>query len=435
MGDLDLGDVRRTRRLIQLVENLSAQPLGSIPVASGGWAETKAAYRLLDNPALEWRELLEVHTQRTRERMIGQPVVLCIQDSTELDFSTQPGIAGLGRLSYEAQHGMYVHPTLVVTPQGAALGVVDAWMWARAPKGKAAVKESMRWLEGYGIVAELAEVTPETRVVYLADREGDIRALMDDAARRGTPADWLIRARHERKTALGDKLWARLGASEPLGEIEFTRPAAPGRPSRQVQQLLYLQRVTLPAQKGAPSVAVTALLAREKHPPVGEKAIEWRLLTNRFAVTLEDAVELIAWYRCRWLVEIFFRILKSGCRVEALQLATRERLERALVIYLMIAWRILQVVTWGQDYPDLPCEVLFDPEEWQAAWIVAKRGPPPGTPPPLGEMVRLIARFGGFLGRKSDGHPGPKALWIGLQRVREWAIGIAIAKEVFIPTG
>jgi hypothetical protein len=418
-----------------LVEDLSAQPLGSIPAASGGWAETKAAYRLLDNPALEWRDLLEVHTQRTRERRIGHPVVLCIQDSTELDFSTQPGIAGLGRLSYAAQHGMYVHPTLVVTPQGAALGVVDAWMWARAPKGKATVKESMRWLEGYGIVAELAEVTPGTRVVYLADREGDIRALMDDAARRGTPADWLIRARHERKTALGGKLWAGLGASEPLGKIEFTLPAAPGRPSRQGQQTLYLQRVTLPARKGAPPVAVTALLAREKYPPVGANAIEWRLLTNRSAVTLEDAVELIEWYRCRWLVEIFFRILKSGCRVEALQLATLERLERALVIYLMIAWRILQVVTWGRDYPDLPCEVMFDPEEWQAAWIVATRGPPPETPPTLREMVRLIARFGGFLGRKSDGHPGPKALWIGLQRVREWAIGIAIAKEVFIPTG
>ena len=435
IGDLELGDARRTRRLIRLVEDLAAHPLGSIPVASGGWAETKAAYRLLDNPALEWRELLQVHTQRTRERMIGQPVVLCIQDSTELDFSTPPGIAGLGRLSYEAQPGMSVHPTLVVTPQGAALGVVDAWMWARAPKGKATVTESLRWLEGDGIVTELAEVTAGTRVVYVADREGAIRALMDDAARRGTPADWLIRARHERKTALGDKRWARLGASEPLGEIECTLPAAPGRPSRQVQQTLYRQRVTLPARKGAPPVAVTALLAREKYPPVGANAIAWRLLTNRSAVTLEDAVELIEWYRCRWLVEIFFRILKSGCRVEALQLATLERLERALVIYLMIAWRLLQVVTWGRDYPDLPCEVMFDPEAWQAAWIVAKRGPPPETPPTLGEMVRLIARCGGFLGRKSEGQPGPKALWIGLQRVREWAIGIALAKEVFIPTG
>ncbi len=97
--------MRRTRRLIKLVEDLSARPTGSIPLASGGWAETKAAYRLLDTEALDWRELLEVHTERTRERLQDQPVVLCLQDTTELDFTSQPGIAGLGRLSYEAQHG------------------------------------------------------------------------------------------------------------------------------------------------------------------------------------------------------------------------------------------------------------------------------------------------------------------------------------------
>ena len=101
-----MGDVRRTRRLIQLVDDLAAQPTGSIPRASGGWVETKAAYRLLDNPALDGREILEVHTQRAAERMQGQSIVLCIQDTTELDFTSQPGIAGLGRLSYEAQHGL-----------------------------------------------------------------------------------------------------------------------------------------------------------------------------------------------------------------------------------------------------------------------------------------------------------------------------------------
>lgn len=147
-------------------------------------------------------------------------------------------------------------------------------MWVRAPKGAATVKESGRWLEGYGIVAELAAVTPETRVVYLADREGDIRALMDEATRRGPPADWLIRARPERKTARADKLWAALEASEPLGDIEFILPAAPGRSARRVQQTLSLQRVTLPARRGAPPVSVTAPLAREAHPPAGEKAIE-----------------------------------------------------------------------------------------------------------------------------------------------------------------
>lgn len=120
--DLDLGDAWRTRRLIKLADDLSAQPTGSIPMACEGWAETKAAYRLLDNPATDWREILEVHTRRTVARMQGQEVVLCIQETTELDFTSQPGIIGLGRLSYDAQHGRYAHPTLPVTPEGLAFG-------------------------------------------------------------------------------------------------------------------------------------------------------------------------------------------------------------------------------------------------------------------------------------------------------------------------
>ena len=434
-GDVELGDARRTRRLIKLVEALAAAATGSIPLASGGWAETKAAYRLLDNEALDWREMLEVHTRRTVERMRGQPVVLCIQDTTELDFTSQPGIAGLGRLSYDAQHGLYVHPTLAVTPAGLALGVLDAWMWARGPKERPAVKESTRWVEGYGIVADLAETVPDSRLVYVADREGDLRALMDTAARRGYPADWLIRSRHDRNTADGDKLWDRLARSEALGEVEFTLPAAPGRPARVVRQTLYRDAVTLPARKGAPAVTATAILAREEQPPTGQQAVAWRLLTNREADTLEAVVELIDWYHRRWLAEIFFRILKSGCRVEALQLGTLERLERALVIYLIIAWRILHLVTWGRHCPNLPCEVVFDPEEWQAAWIVAHRTKPPETPPPLGQMVRLIAGFGGFLGRKHDGHPGPKTLWEGLQRVQMFALGVAAAKAAYASDG
>jgi hypothetical protein len=243
---------------------------------------------LLDNPTLDWREILEGHTQRTGERLQGQAVVLCIQDTTELDFTSQPGIAGLGRLSYEAQHGLYVHPTLRVTPAGVALGVVDAWMWARAPKGVEQVKESTRWVEGYGIVADLAASVPETRLVYVADREGDLRALMDEALRRDYPADWLVRAMHPRNTATGEKLWEQLGQGEVLGEVEFMLPAAPGRAARRVRQTLYQQRVSLPAHRGAPEVAVTAVLAREEHPPAGEGPIEWRLLTNRLAETLEQ---------------------------------------------------------------------------------------------------------------------------------------------------
>ncbi|MCP5157910.1 MAG: transposase [Gammaproteobacteria bacterium] len=151
------------------------------------------------------------------------------------------------------------------------------------------------------------------------------------------------------------------------------------------------QAATLPAHHGQPAVTVTALLAREEQPPAGQPALVWRLLTNRSAETLEDVVQLIDWYRKRWLSEIFFQIWKVGCRVEALQMGMFERLERALVLYLIIAWRILHVVTWGRDCPNLPCNVVFDPEEWQAAWIVTHRTKPPETPPSLGQMVRLIA--------------------------------------------
>ena len=128
LAGADLGDKRRTERLIKLTEDLAAQPSASIPMACQGWKETKAAYRLLDNPEVEWQEILGAHTENTKERILGHQVVLCLNDTTELDFTSQPGIAGLGRLSYEAQHGMYMHPMLMVTPQGSALGVVDAWM-------------------------------------------------------------------------------------------------------------------------------------------------------------------------------------------------------------------------------------------------------------------------------------------------------------------
>jgi hypothetical protein len=432
-----LGDARREKRLIRVVEDLAAQPRASLPSAAQGWAETKAAYRLMENPALDWRTVLDMHASRTQERILQHKpkVALCLQDTTELDFSSQPGIAGLGRLNYDARRGMYLHPTLMVTPEGMALGVTDAWMWARKPKGEADFKESIRWIEGYERIAEMAARVPDTRLVYVADREADIRELFDKGRALDYPADILVRAVHERNTAEGDKLWESIEKSEALGEIEFVLPAGKDRAARKVCQRVYLQRVTLPAQGKSPAIEVTAILAREENPPAGEKPLVWRLLTNRHAQTLEEAVELINWYRRRWLIEIFFRIFKSGCKAEALQLSTLERLERALVIYLIIAWRILHVVTLGRECPDLPCDVVFDTEEWQAAWIIDKRQKPPEEPPKLGEMVRLIARFGGFLARKSDGHPGPKAIWEGMEKVRHYAVGIEVGRAVYAGGG
>ena len=143
-ADLDLRDKRLNDRAIKMMEDFARQPMASIPAACGGWAETQAAYRLLGNEKVHWQEILAPHWQRSEERIATHPVVLCLQDTTELDFHGQ-GIAGLGRLSYEAQRGMYLHPTYVVTPDREPLGVVDAWMWARADKDSPeAVAEGVR---------------------------------------------------------------------------------------------------------------------------------------------------------------------------------------------------------------------------------------------------------------------------------------------------
>ena len=135
-GGVHLGDKRREKRLIKLVENLSQASRQSIPQVNKGWKETKAAYRLLSNDHVSWESILLGHSNCTVERAKKEPIVLCPQDTTELDFSSHPGAVGLGRLNYEARQGMYLHATLLTTPQGHVLGTTNAWMWARSPKGR-----------------------------------------------------------------------------------------------------------------------------------------------------------------------------------------------------------------------------------------------------------------------------------------------------------
>lgn len=427
---IDLGDQRLNRRTVLLAERLAAQPTASIPGACGGWAETQAAYRLLADDDIGWADILAPHLARTHERMAAQPVVLCIQDTTELDFNGQ-AIAGLGPLSYEAQRGMYLHPTYAVSPAREPLGVLDAWMWAREKKAedgtRGGLTESLRWIEGYERIAERAMELPATRLVYVADREADIVALMARARELGEPADWLLRSQHNRALPGGDRLWPRVLAGEPLGEIRFTIPSRQGQKARPVRQQVWSSRVKL---KAGPrdQLEATCVIAREIGAPAGVKPVEWRLLTNREAASFEAAAELIDWYRARWEIELFFHVLKNGCKVEALQLATVPRLERALALFMVVAWRIARLMRLARTCPDLEAEFLFERDEWQAAFILNKQRPPK-KPPGVNDIVRLVAMLGGFLGRKGDGEPGVKTIWIGLQRVMDFAAGLRYARS------
>lgn len=428
---INLGDARLNKRARVLVEAFAAKPTANIPMACDGWTDMIGAYRFLDNDAVTWQGIMAPHWERTEQRMAPHPVVLCIQDSTELDFHGQK-ITGLGPLNYESRRGMFVHPTYAVTPQREPLGVCDAWIWARefrdADGVRGGQKESTRWKEGYERVAEMAARVPSSRLVYVADREGDILGLMQCAKALGTPADWLVRAKHNRCLPEGGKLFDRACADAPLGEIVFTMPARHGIKERKVRQELWATSIELNAGKPG-AVTVTCVIAREIDAPKGVKAVEWRLLTNRAAPTLEDVIELIDWYRARWDIEMFFNVLKNGCRVQAMQLGTIKGIERALALYMIVAWRIAHLMRLGRTCPELNANLFFSEDEIQGAYLLTNTSPPTDRKPTLNEVLRLVARLGGFIGRKSDGEPGVKTIWLGLHEVRVAAATLAALRN------
>jgi len=445
LAAIDLGDQRLNRRAEKVLETLGNRPTVSIPAACGGWHETKATYRLFDHAEVTAERVLAPHIACTEERLRAHPLVLCIQDTTELDYTKKKGIAGLGPLNYETRYGIYLHPTLAVTPERVPLGLLDSYMWAREPDSLGQEKdpnrpleekESVRWIDGFARVNALAEQLTETRLVYVADRESDIYDLFVEAPCPGYGADWLVRVQHQDRLLAdeGGHLRAAIDAAPVLTEISFDKPASGGQPARPVTQQVKAVRVTLKApsrpDRTMPDTTVTALLATEANPPAGTAPLDWLLLTNIAVETPEQAVEKLQWYLCRWQIEIYFKVLKSGCRIEELQLEKRERLEPALAFYMIIAWRVLYLTMLGRKCPEMPCDTVFADEEWRAVYLVTQRKLPPNEPPSLDAMVRMIATLGGFLNRKHDGFPGPKALWIGLQRAVDFVLALEAQRSV-----
>ena len=440
----DLGDRRLDERLATLLEQLGRHPQLSIPAACGGWAETVAAYRFFDNPKATFGGILAAHRDATIERMRACPVVLLAQDTTEDDECECLGPKGLGTLKDTEKHPRRLHPTVAFTPQRICLGVVAAAYWSRdepsprAERRRKGVdeKESGHWIDRYQDRCALQALLPDTLLVNLADREGDIYEWFAEYADHASAAraQWIGRAAQDRRRLAGEdgegaaKLWEALGQAAPLGGVAVEVKPRPGRAGRLAQVTLRAATVRLkpPARLGyhLPERSVNAVLAREESPPPGAEALEWLLLTSLPVAGFERAATVVAWYAVRWCIEVYFHVLKSGCQIKRLHLETEERLRPCLALYRVVAWRVLYALMLGRACPDLNCEIVFDPQEWRAAYAVVKRCPPPATPPRLGEVVALVASLGGYFGRKHDGPPGPKAMWIGLQRLRDFVIAL-----------
>jgi len=433
-GGCRLSDARLRQRLLIMARDFYARPTANIAQACGSRAKTKAAYRFLDHQDIVMDTLLQAHYRATETRLRGHPVVLAVQDTTSLDYTTHRATVGLGPIGSWSQgpQGLQLHTTLAFNVEGTPLGFVQVQCWARDPQafGKKAKrhqlpieqKESYKWLRSYRALAQMQARLPNTTLVSVGDREADLYELFREAAAQPDGPELLIRAEHNRQVQHEQaRLWDVLQAQPVTGTQLLEVPRHGSRPARQAQLSIRFAAVSLCAPtgyKGAPAIPVWAVLAQERQAPAGVKPLEWLLLTTLPLTDVEQAAEKLMWYTRRWGIEVLHRTLKSGCRIEQRQLAHADRLEACLAIDLVVAWRIYHLSKLGREVAQAPCTVYFEEAQWKALMVFSTHNPiPPTKPPSLREAIHRVAALGGFLGRKADAEPGTQSLWLGLQRL------------------
>lgn len=428
----DFGDKRLNVRLLKIVEKFLTKPQASIPEAMGAWADTKGTYRFINNAKVTPEKILEPHRQKTLRRMEEQPVILAVQDTTDLNFTAHPATQGLGTIGSSVNfRGMLVHTTLAFTPERVPLGIIAQHSWVRPEEelGKSASrkgrsleqKESIKWLNSLEAAESLQQQISDVKVISVGDREADIFDLATRA--RKTKCGVLFRASENRRVEHEERyLWPFLEAQPVAAALEMTLPVKKTKKKRSATVELRFARVRIFApkerrDKEAP-VELDAVYVKEINPPPGTPPLSWKLLTTLSVTTVEEALTIVNYYSVRWGIEVFHRILKTGCRIEERQLQTADGLRACLALDSLVAWWILFLTTFGRRAPDLPCDVVFEEYEWKALYcFFHKTRRPPQTPPSLNEAIGMIARIGGFLCRKRDGDPGPTVLWRGLQEL------------------
>ena len=410
-GGADLGDARLSARLVKIAQAMGARPMASFPQAAGGGrAEIKGYYRFIDRPdkdAAAPSAILEPHRARTLARMRAEPVILCIQDGTDLNFASRPGCEGLGVIGSNQTgaetRGLHLHSMLAVTAGGLPLGVVGARFDAPPAKGGPEAPEESktgRWIEGYRNCAALGRAHPKGQVVCVMDREADAFEVCE-TQQAHPDAEILVRGKKNRKVAAVDasgaagpakSVLASLRAAPALGAMTVSidrltprpklsrRRAKAGRQARSATLTVRGRTVELAPtsrrHRGKPPIRLQAVMVEEERAPADAAPIRWLLFTTLPADTLEDCGTVVSHYSRRWRIEDWHRILKSGCRVEELENRSAERLARAAAINLVIAWRIHLMTLLGRDHPGLPPGVLFSELEIKAlkAFAARRRG-------------------------------------------------------------
>ena len=420
---------------------LGSAPNESVPQASQAPSVSQSIYRFWSNKRVSPQEVLASHRPSVLERVNDKTVVLAIQDTTDLNFSTLEQTTGLGFTGSGKQQGFKVHSCFAVSGQGEPLGLLHQYTWSRPhQRGKRGVrrqkqtreKESQRWLDTLSAAEE--GVNESVCLIHVGDREADIYDLFIQP--RHTNSELLIRAEHNRK--LADELGYLIPTIEQgpiLGECTLDIHRNPQREARRAKLTLRAMEVTIEVPKHHlkrsqyQPVCLNVILVEEENPSDGGKPIRWLLLTTLAIETFEQVWQCVYWYSLRWLIERFHYTLKSGCRIEDLQLDSVDKLLKALSTYSIIAWRIMALTYGARLRPEDSCEVILEPMEWK---LLRRKFQPKNRskkPPTLSQAIRWIAQLGGFLARKDDGEPGLKTLWRGLGVLRHLMEGAQLSPK------
>lgn len=393
MDGLDLGDARRNHRAEVILGERWKDPTASFAGSFPDWGQAKAAYGLIEQkcPEISMGAFLQPHTEATLARMATEPLVLLPQDTTSLNYNGLRQTSGLGAINQQGTRGLFLHSLLTYRPDGIPLGVLDAQAWGRPqePSEDSRTrnaksideKESVRWLDALAVAAIAARRLPLTQLVVMTDREGDLYELHDSIQVGPPNLRSVIRAQHDRTLADHQKLWDFMGAQPVRLRRRLKVPRRRGQPARSADLKIRWAPITIQApavgpKKGWPPLNLWAIWVYEDAPPRGVEPLEWMLLTDLPINTSDEAWEKVLWYRLRWGIEEWHRVLKSGCGVEQRGFKTDEHLKRVLAFDLIMAWRILALTKLGRAVPNVPADLLYTAEELKVLLRAVKKNLP-----------------------------------------------------------
>lgn len=442
-GGCELGDLRRTKRLVKIAVGL-LENVGCAISSSCGRIGAQLVSRFFDQEEVTLESVLKSHTEQTALRCEETGLVLAVQDTTFLNFTSHESLADeLGPIGSSSEsRGLLMHSILAVTPHKTPLGLLGMSVWARDPEDfgskakrrsrEVVDKESQKWLDG---VTQAESATPESQpLLVVGDRESDIFALF--VAPRRPNTDLLVRLGQNRAVEDDDVslVMDAIESAPILGRYNLRVPRRGKRPARDAELAVQARKVKIKPPrhrtKDIPNepVEMYVVRTRELEPPDGVEPLDWILLTTLVVDDYSSARKVIDFYSVRWVIEDFHRVLKDGCKVEKLQFETLDRLKPAIAVLSVVACRVLHLARVVREEPDVPASAVCAETERMVMekWMKMKGEKSP-TLRTAGEFVRAVAILGGFMGRKCDGAPGAKTLWQGLRRLEDLIEGYKLA--------